>query len=148
MIPRGTRARPILEISLNDGVLVYLNIINSPERSLHPCFFTIRQSDFRIHAVSCRVMIPEQIVQNFGGCQINFRGVVVEFWSHNNEKLKPLLSINMYVPHSWTLRRVLDEIGESVVDFRVISLMNGFVFRGIKFPFITINSMHERFKEY
>jgi hypothetical protein len=34
MIPRGTRARPILEISLNDGVLVYLNNINSPERSL------------------------------------------------------------------------------------------------------------------
>jgi hypothetical protein len=31
MIPRGTRARPILEISLNDGVLVYLNNINSPE---------------------------------------------------------------------------------------------------------------------
>jgi hypothetical protein len=93
-------------------------------------------------------MIPEQIVQNFGGCQINIRGVVVEFWSRNNEKLKPLLPINMYVPHSWTLRRVLDEIGESVVDFRVISLMNGFVFRGIKFPFITINSMHERFKEY
>jgi hypothetical protein len=93
-------------------------------------------------------MMPEQIVQNFGGCQINIRGVVVEFWSRNNEKLKPLLLINMYVPHSWTLRRVLDEIGESVVDFRVISLMNGFVFRGIKFPFITINSMHKRFKEY
>jgi hypothetical protein len=79
MIPRGTRTRPILEMPLKDGVLVYLNNVNSPEKPLHPCFFTIRQSDFRIHAVSCRVMRPEQIIENFGGSQINLRGVIVEF---------------------------------------------------------------------
>ena len=146
MIPRGTRTRPILEIPLKDGVLVYLNNVNSPEKPLHPCFFTIRQSDFRIHAVSCHVMRPEQIIKNFRGSQINLRGVIVEFWSCKDEIMKPLLTIDIYVPHSWTLRQFLDEIGESVDDLRVISLMYGFVFRGIKFPFNTMNSIHERFK--
>ena len=127
---------------------MYLNNINSPEKPLHPCFFTVRQSDFRVHAVSCRVMRPEQIVQNFCGCQMNIRGVVVEFWSRKDEIMRPLLSMELYVPHSWTLQRVLDEIQESVDDFRVISLMNVFFFRGIKFPLNTMNSIHEKFKEY
>lgn len=98
MIPRGTRTRPILELSVEDGVLLYLNNIKSPEKPLHPCFFSIRQSDFRVHAVSCRFMRPEQIVQNFGGSRINIRGVIVEFWSRKDENMQPLLSIDMYVP--------------------------------------------------
>jgi hypothetical protein len=61
-------------------------------------------------------MSPEHIVQSFGGCQINIRGVIVEFWGRKDEKLRPLLSIDVYEPQSWTLRRVLDEIEESVDD--------------------------------
>jgi hypothetical protein len=147
MIPRGTRTRPILKICTKDGVLVYTNNINSPEKNFHPCFFTIQQSTFRINAVTCCVTRPEQIVRNFGGCQFDIRGILVEFWSRNGVKLRPLLSVVVRIPLHWTLEQFLLVIEESVDDCRVNSLLNTYTIRGITFPFITINSVHERYNE-
>jgi hypothetical protein len=52
MIPRGTRAWPILEIRQQQGVAVYTNNIYSPE-VVHLSCFILQQPAFHADAVTC-----------------------------------------------------------------------------------------------
>jgi hypothetical protein len=146
MIPRGTRARPILEIRLQQGVAVYTNNIYSPG-VVHPSCFILQQPAFRADAVTCSFTKPNKILRNYGGCSFDIILVSVAFWSKDISLKGPLLLIEIYMPLDWSLERFLVEVEDSVSDCKIISLFNSYTIKGIMLPFNTINSIHEKYKQ-
>jgi len=55
----------------------------------------MQQPAFRVNAVLCCFTVFAEIIPNYAGCQFDLRSVLVEFWSHDDVKLQPLLSFKV-----------------------------------------------------
>ena len=143
-IPRATRSRPILHIIKHgDGIPVFINNINSPGL-FHVSTFTLQQESFRANAVTCAMSYPEKFLKNYLNSCCDIVSTVVSFWSDGGD-CKPLQTVEVYMPSHWSPRYFLYELQESIFDCSIISLMNTYTVNGVLFPFITINSLHDKY---
>ncbi len=125
MIPCGTRSRPILHIASKEkGISVFTNNIHSPG-PFHASTFILQQEAFHANAVSCMINRLEKVLKNYHSCGLDIASATVAFWSTASE-LKPLLSIEVYIPINWSPHNFLLKIEDSISECSVISLLLSF----------------------
>ena len=142
LVPRSTRARPVLELQ-HDGVAVYLNNINSPGL-FHSSDFTIQSPSFAAHAISCKVAHCSSMIL-IQDLSLTFKEVCVQFWSMENPSSKPVFSFSIHVPMEWDMIRLLQRIEASIQSNKCISLINSYTLNGKILSWNTINTIHHDF---
>ncbi len=146
MIPRSTRARPVLQLPKQNDIPLYTNNINSPSGLFHSSSFVLQREAFRVNALSCCYAIPRKTFKNDIGFAFDMACVTVSFWIKDILVKGPLLSTEIYIPIDWTLERLIAKLEITICDCHVILLLNSYNIKGITIPFNTINSIHDKYK--
>jgi hypothetical protein len=141
MHPRSTRNRPI--IGLNRKKL-YTNNIYSPTRVLlvPEAFHSnrIRSDSFYIDGVSCQ-QLKDTIC--WGGLMLSI--FKVEFWDGTSADLRPIVTVKIHAPTSWSPELFLQFLEKVSWSSKVLSLIHGYCIDGVDFPYVTINRLHHYF---
>jgi hypothetical protein len=142
LVPRSTRARPVLELHQH-GVPVYLNNINSPGL-FHSSDFIVQSPSFVAHAISCKVAHRSSMIF-IQDLSMTFKEVCMQFWNMDNSSSKPFFTLLIHVPMEWDMIKLLQSLDASIQSNNCISLINSYTLNGIKLRWNTINTIHHNF---
>ena len=123
---------------------LYANNINSPSRLLLPeAFYHNYSSDsFIVDAVSCYKL--KDADESCGGIELN--AFQVEFWDGKSESVVPILRVVIHAPKTWRAKVFLRYVEKASFNYQVLSLIHGYWIDGVKFSYVTINTLHHYFK--
>jgi hypothetical protein len=123
---------------------LYTNNINSTSRLLVlEAFYDNYSSDsFLANAVSCYKL--KDADKSCGGIELN--AFQVEFWDGKSESVLPILRVVIHASKTWSAKVFLRYVEKALFNYQVLSLIHGFWIDGVKFSYVTINTLHHYFK--
>jgi hypothetical protein len=95
------------------------------------------------HAASCK-MLPNKKHCNHQQHGFDLECIQVEFWNEESSIIRAVHSVELCFPSlGFTVLNFLDELERSVWKHKIVSIIDGYVYKGLIIPFKTINRIHQ-----